>query len=75
VLQAGLTPIQIAEDKHYSVIVSLLKTGVPVEPAGEIKTYYFTHSLTPFLNEQNLLQKHSKLYGFSILATNNVDRK
>ena len=33
--QAGKTPLQLAEDKNYSEIANLLKTGVPAQPEGE----------------------------------------
>ena len=34
-IQAGQTPLQLAEEKKHMEIVHLLKTGVPAQPAGE----------------------------------------
>ena len=34
-IQAGKTPLQLAEAKNYSEIANLLKTGVPAQPEGE----------------------------------------
>ena len=36
-LQAGQTPLQIADDKGNSTTVDLLKRGVPAKLAGKIK--------------------------------------
>ena len=34
-IQAGKTPLQLAEEKKHMDIVSLLKAGVPAQPTGE----------------------------------------
>ena len=34
-IQAGKTPLQVAEEKKHMEIVHLLQTGVPAQPAGE----------------------------------------